>query len=562
MTAQQQQALDSFYALDNVITIKITMPQPEWDKVRTEEPKSGRCAWDWTGGSRYTWFKADTVEISGTRFPARTTFTDVGIKKKSFCGSIDDKKPCLHVDFGRFSSANDDAITALIGSRYVTLNNSKQDKSYVRQTLGYRMLQMAGLPNSRCNYAKVFVNGTPIGQGLGSDMFPGIFVNAEPIMKRYIERNFNANMKGNLYEIEHTDDLVEARLPFIGVEDLSKFDDKDDLRFACRHIAAHGLAGADEVLDMEQFLKVYAMEFLLKHWDGYANNTNNTYLYNDVTAVASPGVGNITFKMIPWGIDQVLKPGEFFRLGRMGKVAQLVREDDARRKLLVDQIREYRDTVFSRQNQQTVLKPLLDQMQDLLTGFGVTDVVNEIATVRQQLRLAESAGYMFAGLPDPATPVYILKHDTSDCLHASNTESIPAGAPAPVNFEVYHQQLFDNNQPSDLWALGDLGAGKSLTNQAFNRVLHASGTQLTPDGHKFLYTCAPSNGDHGEEFTFQPVPVPVTDPANPPGRFAFTGYFNLVSVRTTEMAKFGNDLTPGGRPRVHQELPGSNLYFY
>ncbi len=36
------------------------------------------------------------------------------------------------------------------------------------------------------------------------------------------------------------------------------------------------------MIDMEQYLKVYAMEFLLKHWDGYADNTNNTYLYNDV----------------------------------------------------------------------------------------------------------------------------------------------------------------------------------------------------------------------------------------------------------------------------------------
>ena len=43
MTAQQQQALDSFYALDNVITVKITMPQAEWDAVRTEEPAGGRC---------------------------------------------------------------------------------------------------------------------------------------------------------------------------------------------------------------------------------------------------------------------------------------------------------------------------------------------------------------------------------------------------------------------------------------------------------------------------------------------------------------------------------------
>ncbi len=108
-------------------------------------------------------------------------------------------------------------------------------------------------------------------------------------------------------------------------------------------------------------------------------------------------------------------------------IAQLVRNDDARRKQLIDQIRVYRETMFSREHQQTVLKPMIDQMQALLTGFGVPNAVPEIDTVRQQLRLAESAGYLFAGLPDPTNPVYILKHDTSDCLHASNTESIPAG---------------------------------------------------------------------------------------------------------------------------------------
>ena len=563
MTAQQQQALDSFYALDNVITVKIKMPQAEWDAVRLEEPDGGRCNFDLNGGSRYTWRKATSVEISGTRFPAQAaTFADVGVKKKSFCGSIDNKKPCLHIDFGRFGSANVPGIETLIGSRYVTLNNSIQDKSYIKQTLGYRMLGMAGLPHSRCNYARVFVNGTLIGQGVAGVNSPGIYVNAEPIMKRYIERNFNGNMNGNLYEIEHRDDLVEARLDFIGVESLSEFEDKADLKFACRHIKANGLAGADQMLDMDQFLKVYAMEFLLKHWDGYADNQNNTYLYNDVTAVAAPGVGDIKFKMIPWGIDQTLQPKRPFKLGRDGLIAQLVRNDDTRRKQLIDQIRVYRETLFSREKQQTVLKPLIDQMQALLAGFGVPNLAAEIGSVRQQLRLAESAAYIFTGLPGAANPVYILKHDTSHCLHASNTESIPPGIPAPANFEVYHQQLFDNNHPSDLWVLNDLGTGKSLTNLAFNRVLHASGTQVTGQGHKHLYTCAPSNDEHAEEFTIVPVPVPVTDPANPPGRFAFTGYFNLVSVRTTEMAKFGADLTPAGRPRVHQELPGSNLYFY
>ncbi len=104
------------------------------------------------------------------------------------------------------------------------------------------------------------------------------------------------------------------------------------------------------MLDMDQFLKLYAMEFFLKHWDGYADNTNNTYLYNDVTAVAAPGVGNVKFKMIPWGIDQTLQPDRPFKLGRDGLIAQLVRNDDARRKQLIDQIRAYRDTLFSREH--------------------------------------------------------------------------------------------------------------------------------------------------------------------------------------------------------------------
>ena len=197
------------------------------------------------------------------------------------------------------------------------------------------------------------------------------------------------------------------------MESLSKFDDKADLKFACSHIKANGLAGADQVLDMDQFLKVYAMEFFLKHWDGYADNTNNTYIYNDVTAVAAPGVGNIKFKMIPWGIDQTLQPDRPFKLGRDGVIAQLVRNDDTRRKQLFDQIRAYRETLFSREHQQTVLKPLIDQMQALVVGFGVPNAVAEIDSVRQQLRLAESAGYIAAGLPGPSNPVYILKHDTS-----------------------------------------------------------------------------------------------------------------------------------------------------
>jgi CotH kinase protein len=236
MSVQQQQALDSLYAIGNVLTIRITMPQTDWDAVRTEQPAGGVCNFQWTGGSRFTWRKATSVEISGTSFPAQTTFIQVGVKKKSFCGSLNSDKPCLHIDFGKFRKANLPLIEALIGSRYLTLNNTIQDRSYIRQPLGYKLLAMVGLPNSRCNFARVFVNGTLIGKGVSAVNSPGIFVNAEPVMPRYIERNFNGNMNGNLYEFEHGDDLVSARLPFMEAESLSKFNNKADLQFADNHI--------------------------------------------------------------------------------------------------------------------------------------------------------------------------------------------------------------------------------------------------------------------------------------------------------------------------------------
>ena len=42
MSVKDQQALDRLYAIDNVLTIEITMPQADWDAVRTEQPAGGR----------------------------------------------------------------------------------------------------------------------------------------------------------------------------------------------------------------------------------------------------------------------------------------------------------------------------------------------------------------------------------------------------------------------------------------------------------------------------------------------------------------------------------------
>ncbi len=230
----------------------------------------------------------------------------------------------------------------------------------------------------------------------------------------------------------------------------------------------------------------------------------------------------------------------------------------------MDQIRAYRETLFSREHQQTVLKPLIDQMQSTIDGLRRAERCGT-----RSIRSASNCGSpsrpptSSPACRNPTNPVYILKHDTSDCLHASNTESIPPGAPAPANFEVYHQQLFDNNHPTDLWVLNDLGSGKSLTNQAFNRNLHASGTRGHTCGAQAIsirarpVTAIMLRSSRSRPYRCRSTTPPTRRAGSRSPAISTSSAFGPPRWRSSE-----HDLTPGGRPRVHQELPGSNLYFY
>ena len=115
---------------------------------------------------RFDWYKTASVKISGTVFPRGSVhdFSTVGISKKSYCGSFSNTKPCLKLNFSKYKASNGDAVENLIGTRYITLNNSIQDPSYIRQPLGYSLFKQAGLPYSRCNFAQVYVNNINMGE--------------------------------------------------------------------------------------------------------------------------------------------------------------------------------------------------------------------------------------------------------------------------------------------------------------------------------------------------------------------------------------------------------------
>lgn len=387
----KQELCNSFYDMNNVVTVRITMPQSDWEALKNAEPHGERCKHAYTG-ERYDWFETTSVEISGSAFPSGGvhSFASVGIKKKSYCGSFSTSKPALKLDFSEYISSNEDAIEDLIGTHYITLNNCVQDPSYIRQPLGYFLFKQAGLPNSRCNFAKVYVN----------DRDYGVYLNIEPIKKRYIQNNFNKNDKGNLYEIEEGEDFTRSimdadRISF--EKGFSKYSNKNDLKLATREISDNGLAGMEKVIDTNQFIRFFAMEVLLKHWDGYTNKLNNTYIYNDVKAVETPTVANVKFKFIPWGLDRILQETVKFQLYDASVLGKLVLNDANSLAKLQTEIRNYANTIFDRDNYNNVLSPYIDQMQNILISVGLTELTSQIEVIREQLKMVKSGGFQPTG---------------------------------------------------------------------------------------------------------------------------------------------------------------------
>lgn len=381
----QQQLCDAFFNIHNLVTVSIRMPAADWTSLRNAEPHGGRCARDYIG-DRYDWYEVPEVVISGSDFPGggSHSFSSVGVRKRSYCGSFSRRKPSLALNFGKFKDSNENLIEDLIGTKYVTLNNSRQDPSFIRQILGYEYFRRARLPHSRCNFARVLVNNDEI----------GIYVNIEPIKEPYIQHNF-VNHLGNLYEIESREDLTQDVMDrgLISFEGLSQISDGSDLKIATRTLHSKGASGLHLVLDTGQFVQFLAMEILLKHWDGYSARPNNAYLYNDVQAVPNPGYQDINFKFLPWGLDQILQETEHFREYDNSVIAKIITNDPHLKLRLRAQIRRFASALFDRRSLDSVMLPLVGKLENILLAAGQGGVSPRIASVRQQLARAAERDY-------------------------------------------------------------------------------------------------------------------------------------------------------------------------
>lgn len=234
----------------------------------------------------YTWFEADVV-LDGA------PVVQVGVRKKGFIGSAlaaSRERPSLKLDLDRFVDGQQ-----LGETERITLNNNVSDPSRMHTCLFFSVFDDAGYPAPRCNLANVVVNGTS----------RGAYSHVEDQKKAFLRRAFGDDT-GDYYEATVADFQL-AQL----AEGLGRWEAKTsetDASGAPLVRVAEALQARDdeleralgEVLDLDRFVTFWALEVLLGHQDGYANNTNNTLIYFD-PALGDRGV------MVPWGPDDAMR---------------------------------------------------------------------------------------------------------------------------------------------------------------------------------------------------------------------------------------------------------------
>ena len=265
-TAQTGSLFDDTYVSTVLIQISPSNLEDVYNTAGTDQYFPARFIFD-DGNGR------DTVEDIGFRLRGNTSLYS---EKKSFKVSFNTYEP---------------------GRRYqevkkINLNGNHNDPTMIREKLYYDIWNRFGLPERRVSFVRLYIN----------DEYMGLYTNLEEMDKDWLARSYDDN-DGNLYKCTYP-----APLSYLGTNpqvykdvesstasggrayDLQTNELEDDYSDLAELITglhqpavAAFPANISQMLDVNTYLKALAVEVICGHWDNYAYNQNNYFLYHDPT---------------------------------------------------------------------------------------------------------------------------------------------------------------------------------------------------------------------------------------------------------------------------------------
>ena len=282
------------FPTDRVMDVQITVDDKDWNKIRFQtrnifEVLQTKRKYEQIP-SPYVYVPAK-VTIDGVEYP------EVGLRKKGFIGSQNSSRPSLKV---KLNYVNKSAQVG--GLTNLTFNNNNQDITLMSQVMGYAFFNANGIPAPRCSYARISVNGQPV----------GLYTHVETVRKTVLERGFG-NTTGTLYEGTVVDFFADWQNSFelkIGTPESDQKSREKMKRLIevlkrptpaatetpeTKKQGEELQAAIGELVDLDSFYTYWAIESLLGFWDGYTANANNFFIYDNPTTNK--------FHFMPWGGD-------------------------------------------------------------------------------------------------------------------------------------------------------------------------------------------------------------------------------------------------------------------
>lgn len=341
--------------------LEIQIADADVDKLR------GHFWNGWNGGRG-----GERPEVLATVREGGRVYTNVALHLKGAAGSFRpfDDKPALTLNFDK-----GDADQDFHGFTKISLNNSVQDPSYISEKLCRELFVAAGVPTPQSDHATVLINGRDL----------GLYVLVEGWGKRFLKRHFK-DVRGNLYDSGFVQD-VDGNMTANSGENREDHSDLERLAQAAQESNSKvRWEKLNQVLDMDRFISMVALEIMTCHWDGYSRNRNNFRVFHDRTTDRMVFMPHGMDQMFGWGQSS---PNDSLRPSMQGLVARAVASTPEGRKLIDDRIRRFHQELFDEEKMVQRVTEIAAHLRPTLAAYSehlAREHDDAVANLTQRIR--------------------------------------------------------------------------------------------------------------------------------------------------------------------------------